>query len=138
MRVIRIGPGALLAAGLMVGGTAAVALCGDRATTAADAQRPADNTGRNVRDRSGKTLTPGDQSNSKADVELTRRIRRAIVADDSLSMKAHNVKIITTKDGVVTLRGPVASEEERASVAAKAKEVAGARKVDNQLEIARH
>lgn len=137
MRVMRIGPGALLAAGLMLAGTAAVAVCGDRATTAADAQRPADNTGRNVRDRSGKTLTAQDQSNSKADVELTRRIRRAIVADDSLSTKAHNVKIITTKGGV-TLRGPVASEEERASVAAKAKEVAGARKVDNQLEIARH
>ena len=138
MHVIRIGPGALVAAGLMlVAGTAAIAPCGDRATTAAEAQRPADNTGRNVRDRNDKTLTPEDQSNDKADVELTRRIRRAIVADDSLSTQAHNVKIITTKDGV-TLRGPVASEEERASVAAKAKEVAGARKVDNQLEIARH
>jgi hyperosmotically inducible periplasmic protein len=60
---------------------------------------PADNTGRNERDRSGATLTPEDQSSNKADVELTRRIREAVVADKSLSTNAHNVKIITEAGG---------------------------------------
>ena len=94
-----------------------------------------DNTGRNERDSDGTTLTPGDQSSNKADVELTRRIREAVVADESLSTNAHNVKIITI-NGKVTLRGPVASEAERAKVVATAEQLAGKNKVDNKLEIA--
>lgn len=97
-------------------------------------QTAPDNTGRNVRDRSGATLTPGDQSTRKADLKLTRRIRQAVVADDSLSTTAHNIKIITV-NGVVTLRGPVRSAQEKATIDAKAQQIAGATKVDNQLEI---
>jgi hyperosmotically inducible periplasmic protein len=100
-------------------------------------QTAPDNTGRNVRDRSGATLTPGDQSTHKADLKLTRRIRQAVVADDSLSTTAHNVKIITI-NGVVTLRGPVNSTQEKATIDAKAQQIAGATKVDNQLEIIGH
>ena len=50
-------------------------------------------------------------------------------------MTAHNVKIITV-NGVVTLRGPVKSEEERKKIAAMAEQVAGAGKVQNHLEVA--
>jgi osmotically-inducible protein OsmY len=96
---------------------------------------PADNTGKNVRDRNDATLTPGDQSENEADVTITREIRKAIVADDHLSTDAHNVKIITAK-GVVTLRGPVETAKEKADIEAKAKQVAGVNRVDNQLEIA--
>ena len=96
---------------------------------------PADNTGRNERDAEGTTLTPGDQSSNEADVELTRRIREAVVADDSLSTNAHNVKIITI-NGKVTLRGPVENEAERAKIVATAQQLAGKNKVDNKLEIA--
>ena len=42
-----------------------------------------------------------------------------MVADKALSTNAHNVKIITT-NGVVTLRGPVKSPEEKDTIAAKA------------------
>ena len=66
----------------------------------------ADNSGRNVRDRSGKTQTSGDQSNSTPDIKTTAAIRRAVIHNDSLSMMAKNVKIIT-ENGTVTLRGPV-------------------------------
>jgi osmotically-inducible protein OsmY len=96
---------------------------------------PADNTGKNVRDRNDATLTPGDQSNDKADVKITQEIRKAIVADDSLSTNAHNVKIITA-DGVVTLRGPVKTPQEKVAIAEKAKQIAGVNRVDNQLEVA--
>jgi osmotically-inducible protein OsmY len=88
-----------------------------------------------VRDRGGATLTPGDQSESEADRTLTQQIRRSVVADDSLSTTAKNVKIITV-DGMVTLRGPVNSPREKEVIAAKAVEIAGAAKVDNQLEVA--
>jgi osmotically-inducible protein OsmY len=93
-----------------------------------------DNTGRNVRDRSGDTKTPGDQSENEADRTITQNIRRAITGDDSLSTNAKNVKIITN-DGTVTLRGPVKSEKEKTEIEAKAKQVAGVKSVDNQLEV---
>ena len=94
-----------------------------------------DNSGRNVRDRNDQTKTPGDQSENEADRTITQNIRQVITADDSLSTNAKNVKIITN-DGTVTLRGPVKSEKEKAEIEAKAKQVAGVKRVDNQLEIA--
>jgi len=94
----------------------------------------ADNTARNQRDRDASTQTSGDQAENPADREISANIRRAVVADDSLSTNAHNVKIITS-NGMVTLRGPVKSAQEKAAVEAKAKQVAGVTRVDNQLEV---
>jgi len=95
----------------------------------------ADNSGRNVRDRDNQRKTPGDQSENEADRTITQNIRQAITADDSLSTNAKNVKIITN-DGTVTLRGPVKSEKEKSDIEAKAKQVAGVKRVDNQIEVA--
>ena len=39
----------------------------------------------NVRDRAPGAMTAGEQSNAKSDVALTRKIRRAVVKDHSLS-----------------------------------------------------
>jgi len=94
-----------------------------------------DDSGVNVRDRSNDAVTAGEQSGDKSDLQLTAQIRRAIVKDDSLSMMAHNVKIIST-NGAVTLRGPVKSDEEKATVVAKAQAIAGTDKVDDRLEVA--
>ena len=99
------------------------------------ADYPADNSGKNVRDRQENARTPGDQSSTKSDVAITKAVRKAVVADKALSTNAHNVKIITT-NGVVTLRGPVKSPEEKDTIGAKAKQVVGVKSVDNQLEIA--
>lgn len=92
------------------------------------------NTAVNARDRAPDAMTAGEQSNAKGDVALTRKIRRAVVKDSSLSMLAHNVKIVTA-NGNVTLRGPVNSEAEKVAIASKAKAIAGAGNVDNQLEV---
>ena len=94
-----------------------------------------DNSGRNVRDRDDQNKTTADQSEKEADRTITQNIRRAVTADDSLSTNAKNVKIITN-NGMVTLRGPVKSEKEKAEIEAKAKQVAGVKSVDNQLEVA--
>jgi len=94
-----------------------------------------DNSGRNVRDADGATKTPGDQSESEPDRTITQNVRQAVTADDSISTNGKNVKIITV-DGTVTLRGPVKSEQEKTNIAAKAQQIAGVKKVDNQLEIA--
>jgi hyperosmotically inducible protein len=121
---------------LVLGGYAGPAQPAEE-TQSPPSQTAPDNTGRNVRDRSGATLTPGDQSESEADRTLTQRIRQAVMADDSLSTTAQNVKIISI-NGVVTLRGPVNSAQEKANIDAKAQQIAGASKVDNQLEIIGH
>src|SRR5919109_1318972 len=94
----------------------------------------ADNAARNQRDRDASTQTSGDQAENPADREISANIRRAVVADDSLSSNAHNVKIITS-NGVVTLRGPVKSAQEKAAIEAKAKQVAGVKAVNNRLEV---
>ena len=49
-------------------------------------------------------------------------------------MTAKNVKVIT-ENGVVTLRGPVKSEAEKARIAELAKATAGQAKIENQLEV---
>jgi osmotically-inducible protein OsmY len=103
--------------------------------TRSETRHAPDNTGVNARDRDGNTLTATDQSERAADRTLTQQVRRAIVSDDSLSTNAHNVKIITV-DGVVTLRGPVKSPQERSSIVAKANQVAGVKRLDDQLEVA--
>jgi hyperosmotically inducible protein len=93
-----------------------------------------ENTERNVRDKSDTTLTPEDHSQDEGDIRITADIRQAITGDDSLSVNAHNVKIIT-RNGMVTLRGPVDSEAEKTKLQAIAQKVSGVSQVDNQLEI---
>jgi hypothetical protein len=92
------------------------------------------NTGMNVRDRDGNLPTPEDQSNNESDLQITARIRQAILDDETLSVTAENIKIVTV-DGRVTLRGPVKSAAEKSSIVAKAQQVAGTTQVDDQLEI---
>ena len=104
------------------------------AATPPPATTPPDNTKVNQRDRDGATSTPLDQGNSEADLKLTQHIRQAVMADDSLSFTAKNVKIIT-RDGKVTLRGPVKTEHERNAIEAAARKVAGAAAIDNQIEV---
>jgi osmotically-inducible protein OsmY len=127
---------ALATAGIAISLATVPAWATDSAQDAAEAKQvEADNSGRNVRDSDGDTLTPMDQSNNPADLELTKKVRSDLVADDSLSLKAHNVKIISI-DGIVTLRGPVENEAEKERIAMLAEKTAGSGKVRNHLEVA--
>jgi len=82
-----------------------------------------------------QTSTADRQSEASADRLLTQKIRKAIIADKSLSTYGHNVKIIT-KDGSVTLKGPVHSEDEKQNIGTKAADAAGgADRVTNQLTV---
>jgi hyperosmotically inducible periplasmic protein len=99
-----------------------------------DESMSADNSAQNARDVAGQDLTPLDQSNADSDVNITRAIRQELVDDDSLGTNARNVKVITV-DGMVTLRGPVASAEEHARIVAIAKKAAGPDRVQDELQI---
>lgn len=80
----------------------------------------------------GKTAQ--EQKENKDDREITRQIRKAVVADKSLSTYAHNVKVITA-NGTVTLRGPVRSEDEKSSIESKARAITGVGDVKNELTV---
>jgi osmotically-inducible protein OsmY len=99
-------------------------------------QQPAsDNTKTNQRDASKEAKTADQQKMNPADRETTKKIRAALTDDKDLSTYAHNIKIIT-RDGIVTLKGPVRSEDERMEIQAKAQQIAGASNVTNKLTIA--
>ncbi len=99
------------------------------------AQQPApDNTKVNGRDRQPAQKTADQQTNNRTDIETTRQIRKALIADKSLSTYAHNIKIITVA-GKVTLKGPVHTAAEKSAVVDKANEVAGASNVTSQISV---
>ena len=93
-----------------------------------------ENTEVNVRDKDNTTLTPEDQKETESDIKITADIRKAIIKNKSLSVDAQNVKIIT-RNGLVTLRGPVETKKESKKLKKIAKHTPGVLKVNNQLEI---
>jgi hypothetical protein len=96
--------------------------------------RDADNTARNRGDEPGDGTTAEGQSNTQADIDITAEIRRQIMDADNMSMNAQNVKIVTDA-GVVTLRGPVETADEKSRIEAIAAAVAGVSRVENLLEV---
>jgi osmotically-inducible protein OsmY len=133
----------LLTALLALGSTLGSAQTADQGATNSQAQQdtqqqqqvPADNTKVNQRDRNQSEPTADQQKENSGDRELARQIRRSIMKDKSLSMYAHNVKIVA-QNGSVTLKGAVKSDEEKQAIQAKASEIAGADKVTNEIEVA--
>ena len=102
----------------------------------ADAQTKPDNSAVNKRDKDPGAVTADQQKMNPADREIAAKIRKSIMADKTLSTYAHNVKIVS-QDGTVTLKGPVRSDAEVASIMAKATDVTGsADKVVNQMTVA--
>jgi osmotically-inducible protein OsmY len=96
-------------------------LIGPMMATAVAQQVPADN----AKASKAKTPTAQQQANRPTEIETSRRIRQAIVADKALSSYAYNVKVVTRK-GEVTLKGPVRTSDEKAAIEVK---------VVNQLEV---
>jgi hyperosmotically inducible protein len=78
--------------------------------------------------------TADNQSNATADRMTTAKIRKAIISDKTLSLYAHNVKIITI-NGQVTLKGPVKSEEEKQQITSDVTAVISADNLTNQLTV---
>ena len=125
-----------LAASLLFGGYAfagAQQSSDQDAATQSNAPQP-DNTKVNQRDRNANEPTADQQKSNRSDRDITQQVRKAIMEDKSLSTYAHNVKIIT-QNGMVTLKGPVRSEDEKKAIEAKAAEVAGGDKVTNEMDI---
>jgi osmotically-inducible protein OsmY len=98
-------------------------------TLAISAQAP-DNSANNKQ----PGMTADQQSNAATDRTTTQSNRKALMADKSLSAYAHNVKIVT-RDGMVTLKGPVNTEDEKQKVVAAAAQVVDPKQIDDQLTV---
>ncbi len=77
-----------------------------------------------------------DRATTDADRNLEQRIRQALSGDASLAAAVQKLHIETAANGEVTLRGAVKTEKEKADIAAKVQQVAGVKKVNNQLQSA--
>jgi lipid-binding SYLF domain-containing protein len=110
--------------------TASVSAQDRSSQTASDA----DNTVNNKPDHAGSGTTADQQKSGNSDLQLTASIRQSIVADTSLSTYAHNVKIVV-EDGEATLKGPVRTQEEKSTVAAKAAAIVGQDNVVDEMSV---
>jgi hyperosmotically inducible protein len=99
--------------------------------SAQDSSSQPDNTKVN---RNDAQPTADQQKLDRSDRDITRQIRQSVVKDKSLSTYAHNIKIIS-QNGMVTLRGPVRSDEEKRAIEADAAAVVGQDKVTSEIEV---
>jgi hyperosmotically inducible periplasmic protein len=113
-------------------GSLALVACDTADAPRTDSDNAADN------DRStlqANETTATDQSNSSEHIDITARIRRAVMDDDALSTGAKNATIVTDDTGTVTLRGHVGSQAEKDAIAAKATAIVGSERVVNRLVV---
>jgi hyperosmotically inducible protein len=109
---------------------------GAASATAVLAQAPDNSRSNSATENSSDRGSIADgQSNRPQDLQLTQTIRRSVMADKTLSVDAHNVKIVTI-NGHVTLNGVVRSDAEKSAIVAKAATVAGADNVLDALKVA--
>ena len=94
----------------------------------------ADNSAQNVGAERRDAVTAEKQDNKKSNVEILAQIRKTIVDDNGLSINAKNAKILF-KDGLVTLKGPVDSDSEKARVEELAKICSSVSSVKNLLTV---
>ncbi|MBC3918468.1 BON domain-containing protein [Undibacterium sp. CY18W] len=93
-----------------------------------------DNTAINNRDKYAGNKTPEDQANTPEDRTLLAAVRRSVVQEKSLSVMAHNIKIMVDA-GAVTLRGPVKTADEKSKVEKIVQTVKGVSSINNSLDV---
>jgi osmotically-inducible protein OsmY len=76
-----------------------------------------------------------DKGATPADQALNQRIRQALSGDMTLTTTLQKIHL-DTDNGEVTLHGSVATDKQKADIATKVQQIAGVKKVDNQLRIA--
>jgi osmotically-inducible protein OsmY len=111
---------------VLVGGLGMLIQC-----SAGFAQAP-DNSKTNQQDRG--SATADQQAENQGDRDLARKIRKSIMDDKNLSTYARNIEVIT-RNGTVTLRGPVRTDDEKSAIEAKAVEIAGATNVKSEITV---
>ena len=78
-----------------------------------------------------RRLDPQQRPIQRIQIDLALRPDYPELVD---KLNAKNVKIIA-RNGNITLKGPVDSQQEKETIGTKAGEIAGKNKVDNRLEV---
>lgn len=84
-------------------------------------------------EQEGKAI--GDKAATDADRSLNQHIRQVLNADTGLAASVQKIQL-DTNNGAVILYGTVPTEKVKDDVSAKVKQVAGVKKVENQLQMA--
>ena len=79
-------------------------------------------------------ITADDQAMNTSDMEISRKIRQLIMENKTMSLGAQNVKIIS-RNGKVTIKGKVATAQEKTLVGEMAENIVGATNVINDAAI---
>jgi osmotically-inducible protein OsmY len=101
-----------------------------RPAAAQDQSTQPDNSAQNK----NQATTADNQPNAQDDRMTTAKVRKAIIADKDLSTYAHNVKIVT-RNGTVTLKGPVKSDDEKQKIASDAASIVSQDKIVDHLTV---
>ncbi|MEO6029497.1 MAG: BON domain-containing protein [Candidatus Binatia bacterium] len=76
----------------------------------------------------------GAQMEMSDDRRTTDEVERRIASDETLAPLAERIRVTTT-EGVVTLRGVIASDEDRLVLASVAEGTPGVRRVEDRLQL---
>jgi len=76
-----------------------------------------------------------DQAMTEADQNLNARMRAALNADPSLRDAGQTISM-QSDNGLVTLSGTVATEEEKSNLQSRLQRVVGVHQIENNLQIA--
>ena len=104
------------------------------APAANEAKKDGDSTGKNAPARDSKPPKSTDQSERPEERRITEAIRVAVMKDQSLSMMAKSITIVTANNRV-TLSGSVKNMREKIVISTLARAAAGEIPVDNLLEV---
>ena len=77
---------------------------------------------------------PAAQGDMSTDSVLTSKVREGLMDDSVVGAAAHNIRV-STRNGMVTLRGKVNSASEKEAAVAKAKQIAGDSNVTDEITV---
>lgn len=83
-----------------------------------------------------KSAKAENQNQNSKDLEITREIRRGLVNQKDLSVRAHNLTVVT-QNGLVTLSGTVPLAAEKVSAGRIAQGVSGVSSVNNLIQVSK-
>jgi hyperosmotically inducible protein len=81
-----------------------------------------------------KSTDPQTAPTGANDTQMASKVRQALMDDQTTSTDAHNVRV-SSHNGMVTLKGKVASDTEKDAMIAKAKQVAGDSNVKDEITV---
>jgi hyperosmotically inducible protein len=82
------------------------------------------------------TQTQGSQATTTNDTQMAAKVRQGLMQDQNVGTAAHNVRV-SSKNGMVTLRGKVSTESEKDAIVARAKSIAGETNVKDEITVAK-